>query len=85
LSEARAEPGGVTVFRLATTVPLRRRPPTPAPRFAKWRRSAPPDLPTRGRLDRDVSETVEDADYWPQTLEPVVQTYGTTTPVKHVV
>src|SRR5262245_30966481 len=24
-------------------------------------------------------------DYWPQTLEPVVQTYGTTTPVKHVV
>jgi hypothetical protein len=38
-----------------------------------------------GRTRRAPSLAIGDLDYWPQTLEPVVQTYGTTTPVKHVV
>lgn len=34
---------------------------------------------------RDASSAIKECGYWPQTLEPVVQTNGTTTPVKQVV
>jgi hypothetical protein len=34
---------------------------------------------------RNASSAIKEGGYWPQTLEPVVQTNGTTTPVKQVV
>lgn len=62
---------------------MKRKPPTPTTpslmRYASLleRNSASSTAPRRGGLRR--------GGYWPQTLDPVVQTNGTTTPVKQVV